>query len=190
MAVGMNRAVFFDKDGTLVENVPYNVDPAKLVFSEGAASALSILRGRFQFHVVTNQAGVALGLFQENELMPIEEKLGKMFLENGATLNGFHYCPHKPADACRCRKPGTLMLENASCEFGIDLRKSWMIGDILDDIEAGKRAGCMTILLDVGNETEWKEGPYRVPDFRVKDLNEAAKIIVKHEDQNEFMERC
>lgn len=189
MAVKTNRAIFFDKDGTLIENIPYNVDPSKVVFSKGADSALSILRGRFQFHVVTNQAGIGMGLFKENELVPIEEKLGEMFLQHGASLHGFHFCPHKREDFCKCRKPGTLMFELAASQFGIDLKKSWMIGDILDDVEAGKRAGCQTILLDVGNETEWKAGPFREPDFRVKDLSEAAKIIVTIEDKNEFMER-
>lgn len=189
MAIRMNRAVFFDKDGTLVENIPYNVDPTKIKFTKGADSALSLLRGQFQFHIVTNQSGVGLGYFQENDLKPVEERLGEMFLETGVSLTGFHYCPHKPEDGCECRKPRTKLLENASCEHGIDLRKSWFIGDILDDVEAGKRAGCKTILLDVGNETEWVMNDWRGPDFKVKDLEEAARIILRHEDMNEFMER-
>jgi D-glycero-D-manno-heptose 1,7-bisphosphate phosphatase len=190
MALKMNRAIFFDKDGTLVVNVPYNVDPEKVRFTEGAPMALSLLRGRFQFHVVTNQAGVSLGLFQEEALLPVHRKLENMFLEFGVELSGFHYCPHQQRDGCECRKPGTLMFRNASRDHNIDLKRSWLIGDILDDIEAGKRSGCKTILLDIGHETEWVMTPLREPDFRVKTLDEAARIILESEDQYEFMERC
>lgn len=182
------KAIFLDKDGTLVKNVPYNVDPGKIEFSPGATLLLSSLKSSFQFHVVTNQAGVALGLFSEKELIPVQKKLDLMFHAVGATLADFHYCPHHP-DAkvslykknCLCRKPGSKLLEDAAFRYQIDLKGSWMIGDILDDIECGKKAGCRTILIDNGNETEWIKGVNRTPDFKVNDLEEAAFIILNEE---------
>jgi D-glycero-D-manno-heptose 1,7-bisphosphate phosphatase len=177
----MKRAIFFDKDGTLIVNVPYNVDPDKIVFSPGAQSALRLLKAHFDFHIVSNQAGIALGYFSEDKLLRVKQKLEKLFTEADATLIEFHFCPHAPGDQCRCRKPYPELLTKASAEFDLNLSSSWMIGDILDDVEAGKRAGCRTIFLDVGNETEWEINELRNPDFLAKDLHAAAQIILKEE---------
>jgi D-glycero-D-manno-heptose 1,7-bisphosphate phosphatase len=171
------KAVFFDKDGTLVVNVPYNVDPNKIILSEGAEEALKTLKNDFQFHIVTNQAGVAQGYFTEEALIHVKDKLSQLFKASGATLKDFHYCPHSPETNCMCRKPGPGLIVDAARNYEIDLNHSWMIGDILDDVEAGNRAGCKTILIDNGNETEWKTGDYRNPHFMVRNLAEAARII-------------
>lgn len=183
----LERAVFFDKDGTLINNIPYNVDPNKVTFSSGAEKALSILKSlnsEFQYHIVTNQAGVALGLFEEKELIPLRSKISEMFQQLGVTLSDFHYCPHHPEGKikefsieCDCRKPAPKMIMTAASKYNLDLSHSWMIGDILDDIESGKRAGCKTILLDNGNETEWILNEWRKPDYSVNNLEEAAMII-------------
>ena len=100
-------------------------------------------------------------------------------------INGFYYCPHYPDTAlpefsknCNCRKPAEGMMHQAAGDFNIDLSRSWMIGDILDDMEAGKRAGCKTILLDVGNETEWQINSYRMPNYYADNLKAAAQIIL------------
>src|SRR5690606_18353229 len=79
-------------------------------------------------------------------------------------LAGFYYCPHAPSDGCQCRKPKPALIKKAAADLRIDLSGTWMIGDILDDIEAGHRAGCQSILLDNGHETIWKEGQKRNPD--------------------------
>lgn len=183
----MERAIFFDKDGTLVENVPYNVDPRRVTFTQGTNKALSILSGlnsEYQYHIVTNQAGVALGYFEEADLFPLRSHLSGMFEDLGAKLTDFHYCPHHPEGkiekysiVCHCRKPGVEMLMRASERHKINLSQSWMIGDILDDVESGRRAGCRTILLDNGNETEWILNEWRTPDYKVRDLEEAARVI-------------
>ncbi|WP_408096185.1 D-glycero-alpha-D-manno-heptose-1,7-bisphosphate 7-phosphatase [Peredibacter sp. HCB2-198] len=175
------RAIFFDKDGTLIEDVPFNVDVSKIKFSNGADFAIQKLKDLFQFHIVTNQKGIALGLFQEIDLTFVRNKMAHMFQELGGELHGFHYCPHGPEDGCECRKPGSLMLEKAAKEHGIILQRSWMIGDILDDIEAGKRAGCKTILINNGHETEWVMNEFREPDHVAQDLFGAALIILAQE---------
>jgi D-glycero-D-manno-heptose 1,7-bisphosphate phosphatase len=180
------KAIFFDKDGTLIPDIAYNTDPEKIVFCYGAGIAISRLSSRdYLFIVVSNQSGIARGYFTEKDLHPVKEKLESMFLENGARLDGFYYCPHYPGGSveryaieCDCRKPRTGMLLRAAKDNDIDLEASWLIGDILNDIEAGNKAGCRTILINNGNETEWVSGDYRTPDYIAYDLMEAADIIL------------
>jgi histidinol phosphatase-like enzyme len=83
---------------------------------------------------------------------------------------------------CHCRKPMPGMLLQAARDHGIDLRSSWMVGDILHDVEAGNRAGCRTVLIDNGNETEWRLGPRRIPTRMAPDLYAAAMLIASHGD--------
>jgi histidinol-phosphate phosphatase family protein len=170
----MTPAVFIDKDGTLVEDVPYNVDPARITLANGAGSAVSRLSASgYRVIVVSNQPGAALGRFPEEKLRDVETHLRRLL----PALDGFYYCPHAPQAGCTCRKPAPGMLRRAARECGVDLAASWMIGDILDDVEAGRRAGCRTILLDNGNETEWRLGEARSPDHIARDLPQAAAII-------------
>lgn len=174
-------AIFFDKDGTLVDNVPYNVDVARLSFARDAGAAIARLAATsgYQFFVVSNQPGIGLGLFEAQALHGIANALADFFVAHGARLADFYYCPHAPELSCDCRKPLPGMLRRAATEHQIDLARSWMIGDILDDIEAGNRAGCKTILLDVGNETEWLAGAAREPDLRTASLLAAAEHILQ-----------
>ncbi len=167
--------MFLDKDGTLVVNVPYNVDPARIVLARGAEHAVRRLSTHgFRVIVVSNQPGAALGIFPEEALKGVRAHLEKAL----PALDGFYYCPHRPEAGCGCRKPDPGLLERAAGEHALDLSASWMVGDILDDIEAGRRAGCRTVLLDVGNETEWRMSEARRPNHVAADLVEAAAIIV------------
>jgi histidinol-phosphate phosphatase family protein len=152
----------------------------------GALEALPRLhRAGYLLFVVSNQSGVARGLFPESALVAVGVRLRELFRECGVSLTGFYYCPHHPhgsipdfARACACRKPEPGMILRAARRHNIDLARSWMVGDILDDIEAGRRAGCRTILLRNSGETEWRFDPRRVPDFLVDNLAEAAQCIV------------
>ena len=114
-----------------------------------------------------------------------------VFLDKDGTLvedvplGGFYYCPHYPAGtvsryaiACACRKPAPGMLLRALREHDLDAERSWLVGDILDDVEAGRRAGCRTVLLDNGHETEWVRSPPRTPDLVAADLADAARLIL------------
>jgi D-glycero-D-manno-heptose 1,7-bisphosphate phosphatase len=184
-------AVFLDKDGTLVEDVPYNVDPAQVRLSTGAGTGLRRLHAAgYPLIVVSNQSGVARGYFAEEALVTVETRLRELLAEQGVPLTGFYYCPHHPAGAvaryavaCECRKPAPGMLQQALREHDLDPAASWLVGDILDDIEAGRRAGCRTVLLDNGHETEWLMTAWREPHFRAADLAEAADVILKHATQ-------
>ncbi|SPK73336.1 D,D-heptose 1,7-bisphosphate phosphatase [Cupriavidus taiwanensis] len=182
----LRAAVLLDKDGTVLHDVPYNVDPACMRLAPGAAAALRLLGGLgLPLVVVTNQAGVARGLHSEAALEPVRARLAALFAEHGATLAGFWYCPHHPegqvapyARACLCRKPMPGLLLQAAAALRLDLARSWMIGDILNDVEAGNRAGCTTVLVDCGNETEWQLSPARQADYVVPTLDAAARLVV------------
>ncbi len=177
------KAIFLDKDGTLIENVPYNVDPDRMQLMPGAVEGLRAWHAAgYRLIVVSNQAGVARGYFPEAALAGVAERLGAMLRSQaGVPLAGFYYCPHHPEAelpayrrACICRKPGPGMLLRAAAEQGVTLADSWMVGDILDDVEAGRRAGCRTVLIDNGHETEWVLTPVRRPHLTVRDLARAA----------------
>ncbi|MFB3739729.1 MAG: D-glycero-alpha-D-manno-heptose-1,7-bisphosphate 7-phosphatase [Candidatus Velamenicoccus archaeovorus] len=186
MAVIGRPAAFLDKDGTLVEDVPYGADPARLRLLPGVGEALRLLGlAGLRLIVVTNQAGVAMGRFPEARLGGIEAGLRGLLRAEGVELDGFLWCPHHPegtvpsyAVACDCRKPRPGLLRRAAMRYRVDLRRSWAVGDILDDVEAGHLAGCRAALVDTGGETEWRIGPEREPDLIAKDLLEAARAIV------------
>ena len=135
--------------------------------------------------VVSNQAGVALGRFTLQALAGVEQRIQELLATNDARIDAFYYCPHSPqasqiryAVRCVCRKPRSGLLRRAAQQWRIDLTRSWLVGDILDDVEAGNRAGCRTVLVDNGNETEWRLGAHREPQQRAASLLEAAQIIV------------
>lgn len=175
----MNPAVFVDKDGTLIEDIPYNVDPARITLCEGAGKALRLLsQARFVLVVVSNQSGIGRGLFPETDLVTVECRIRQLLRTSGVFLDGFYYCPHRPEDGCGCRKPRPGMLTVAAEELGLDLSRSWMMGDILDDVEAGHNAGCRAVLIDAGHETEWVTGANRLPDVMAENLLAAAEHIL------------
>jgi D-glycero-D-manno-heptose 1,7-bisphosphate phosphatase len=175
----MFPAVFLDKDGTVIHDEPYNVDPAKIRFRDDAGAALlSLQEAGYRLLLVSNQAGIEAGRFQESELAQVWESIKAELGFKDVALTGIYYCPHGVSSECDCRKPKPGMLERAAAEHEIDLQASWMIGDILDDVEAGQRAGCRTILLDVGSETEWQDSPWRRPTFVAENLSQAAQHIL------------
>jgi histidinol-phosphate phosphatase family protein len=181
----MRKAVFLDKDGTIVHDVPYNVDASKVELTAGCAEALLRLHeAGHPLIVISNQPGLAKGFFSLQDLQKAERFLARRLASFGIPIKAFYYCPHHPEGTvsryrlrCKCRKPEPGMIEQAAREHDLDLQGSWMIGDILNDIEAGRRAGCRTILVDNGNETEWLRTSLRTPDHTVPGLLEAADII-------------
>lgn len=182
----MKKAVFIDKDGTLIPDIPYNTDPERITLLPESVEGLRQLKMEgYLLIIVSNQAGVARGFFKEEALLGVERKVRELLTAESIALDGFYYCPHHPEGSveqyrvrCECRKPRPGLILRAAGDFNIDLHSSWMIGDILNDVEAGKRAGCRTILIDNGNETEWLPGEFRSPDYLLKNINEAAMIIL------------
>ncbi len=186
--MAVNRAVFFGKDGTLLRDVPYNVAPGKVELAPGAAQGLALLRDAgFKLIVVSNQPGIAHGYFTPTELWKAAAEVTRRLWRDGVAPDAFYFCPHHPDGAlpryakdCACRKPRPGLLLRAASEHDIDLAGSWMIGDVLDDVEAGQAAGCRTVLLDNGGATQWDPSPGRVPQHVAVDLEQAGRRIVQH----------
>ncbi|UEG54777.1 HAD family hydrolase [Mucilaginibacter daejeonensis] len=182
----MNKAIFLDKDGTLIPDIPYNVDPALITLQPGSADGLQrLLENGYIFIVITNQSGVARGMFHEHDLQAVEQRMQELLATVNIPLTAFYYCPHHPDGTvtslnikCDCRKPLPGMILRAAREHNIELSSSWMIGDILNDVEAGNRAGCKTVLIDNGNETEWLPGPFRTPTYTCHSIDQAANEIL------------
>jgi D,D-heptose 1,7-bisphosphate phosphatase len=174
----LGKAIFLDKDGTLIPNKPYCIDPRQAQLDLNTVRALRLFsKLGYQLFIISNQSGIARGYFSEEEVDLVFQRFGELFQSLELHLQGFYYCPHLADDFCQCRKPKPGMLFQAATEHGINLKQSWFIGDILHDAEAGKRAGCRTVLLDNGGETEWELSCDRLPDHIVSNLLDAAKVI-------------
>lgn len=151
----LKPAVFLDRDGTIIEDPGYLRDCSQVRLLPGAVEAIrQFRRAGFRVVVVTNQSAVARGYLTEAQLAAIHDHLRRMLAAHGAPLDGVYYCPYHPegvVDAYRkssdWRKPDCGMLQAAAGDLGLDLAQSWMIGDSAGDVEAGRRAGCRTVLL-------------------------------------------
>jgi histidinol-phosphate phosphatase family protein len=176
---GDARAIFLDKDGTLIVDVAYNVDVRFVALAEGAARALARWAAAgFRLIVVSNQSGVADGRFSADALRAVERRIAELLAPAGVTIDAFYYCLHAADEGCACRKPAPGLVERAAREHRIDLAESWFVGDILDDVEAGHRAGCRAALIANGNETMWKLSPLRAPELIASTLPLAANLIL------------
>lgn len=199
----MEPVIFLDRDGTLNEEVNYLHRIEDLVLLPGVAEALRSLReAGYKLVVVTNQAGVARGYYGEEDVKTLHAYMNKLLERQGAGIDGFFYCPHHPEHGigayrtvCRCRKPGTGMFEQAERLFEVDKARSWMIGDKLLDVQAGRNYGVHTALVGTGYgageheeqlrrlETRQIEGlPYEVYG---ETLEIVAREILKHTDGKE-----
>jgi len=153
-----NVGVFLDRDGTINEEVDFLTSPKDLRLIPKSADAIrEANQMRLRVIVVTNQSGIARGLLTEKKLSEIHSELGRKLSESGARIDKFYYCPHHPESGddayrkdCECRKPGTGMLREAAREFGLDLSRSFVIGDKKIDIETALNAGSVPILVLTG----------------------------------------
>lgn len=183
MTGSARRAVFLDRDGTLVEEVAYLHDPALVRLVPGAAAALRALAGAgFALAVVTNQAGVARGYYGEDAVERVHRRLRELLVAGGVALDGVWYCPHHPDGTvahltrpCRCRKPGPGMLEAAATELGLDLATSYLVGNDPSDVGAARAAGVTPLFVTTGHAAG-RPAPDGVPAFG--SLVEAAEAIL------------
>jgi histidinol-phosphate phosphatase family protein len=178
------RAVFVDDAGTLIEDQADEPDPARLRFMPRALDGLRLLgQAGYRLIVVSQQPGLARRSFSRAALSRVHAALTRLAKAEGVVIADVHVCPHAPVTAsrvagCLCRIPAPGLLRQAARSHGLDLARSWMVGDRLDDVEAGRRAGCRTAMLDVGSETEWRISPLRSPDLRAANLMQAAEDIL------------
>jgi D-glycero-D-manno-heptose 1,7-bisphosphate phosphatase len=186
-------AVFWDRDDTLMLDSGYVSVPDQVELLPGAARAIRMLADSgFENVIVTNQSGIARGLFDEVTLESIHDRLREHLAAEGAAVDAIYYCPYldsdeavveayrKPSDL---RKPGPGMILKASMERNIELAASWMIGDSLRDTEAGRAAGCRTILLQPAGSVSSvtvRAGRSTSVDFIARDLDEAVAIVLRY----------
>ena len=142
------RALFLDRDGTLIVDVGYPRDPAQVELLPGAADALRELQRDWVLVVVSNQSGIARGLVSEREAAAVHAEFVARFAAVGVTFAGCYYCPHAPDAGCACRKPLPGLLLDAAAALDLDLAASVMIGDKPSDLEAGRAAGCRALSVD------------------------------------------
>ncbi|MBO5588353.1 MAG: D-glycero-beta-D-manno-heptose 1,7-bisphosphate 7-phosphatase [Anaerovibrio sp.] len=155
----MNKAVFFDRDGTLNEEVHYLHKIEDFKWIEGAIDAIKYCNDNgFLAIVITNQSGVARGYYPESDIMKLYDWMNTDLAKHGAHLDGIYYCPHHPtgkvkeyAIECDCRKPKPGMLFNAKKDHNIDLKSSYLIGDSARDVECAEAAGVKGIMYKGGN---------------------------------------
>lgn len=182
----MKKAVFIDRDGVIIEDRNYAHKVQDLTFIPHSLTALRTLSSTdLAIIIVTNQSGIARGIFTEEEYHAFTDYLLVRLKDEGVRIDAVYYCPHHPREGvgeyraiCECRKPGIAMLEKAASEFNIDLKGSWLVGDKISDIKAGADAGTRTVLVATGyggKDTEYSAEP----DFRAADLNDAIDIILK-----------
>ena len=142
------RAVFLDRDKTLNEDPGYLSDPTAMRLLPGVLEGLSSLQARgLRLVLISNQAGVGRGYFSEATMWAVHARLEQLLAADGVHLDAAYYCQHAPWDGCACRKPQPGMLLQAARELNIDLAASFMVGDKLADVEAGRHAKCATILI-------------------------------------------
>ena len=180
----LKPAVFLDRDGTISDEVGYLNHISRFCMFPFAPAAIRKLneRGLLVF-VITNQSGVARGYYPESLVQAVHDLMTQQLSEAGGHLDGVYYCPHTSDDACACRKPGPGMLDQASAEHGVDLTRSFVVGDRHSDVQLAHRVGARSIMVRTGygqGEILWHASKWTLkPDFIAADLTAAADWIVE-----------
>lgn len=167
------RLIFLDRDGTLIRDVPFLHDPARVQLIPGVSDGLIALqKAGFTLVVITNQQGIGLGYYSETEFFQVNQALFRQLAPAGIRISRVYYCPHSLAEECECRKPGKLLLERAIKYFGTKANLCYMVGDLISDCEAAASVGCLSILI---SEKSVAGGPCS---YRANSFQEAADWIL------------
>ncbi|MBI4464288.1 MAG: HAD family hydrolase [Acidobacteria bacterium] len=189
---GQRRAVFFDRDGTLNEEVGYVNHPDRFqIFPFAAQAVREAKEAGLLAIVVSNQSGVARGLFSESLVQKLHRRLAREIIRQGGKLDAIFYCPHHPQGRvekyrrdCTCRKPSSGLLEKAAADFGIHLASSFVVGDRYVDVAMAHRVGARSVLVLTGyGRGEWeyfrKSWP-QPPDYVAKNVRDAVRWILRN----------
>lgn len=173
------KAIFFDRDGTLIHEKPgtYLSNPAKVRPYKSVPPALKKLQKLgFSFFIVSNQSGIGRGYFTAKEVDACHARLRQLL--KPAVIQDIVYCPHSPDQACRCRKPGTLLGEQLIQKYGVDVTKSYMVGDKKADVLFGQALGLKTVLMTTANgRHHLQKYPDLKPNKVASNMLNAAKFI-------------
>jgi D,D-heptose 1,7-bisphosphate phosphatase len=182
------KAILLDRDGTIIKEKNYLSSKKDIEFETGAISALKLLQeNNYKLIIITNQSGIARGMFTELQFKELQEYILKLFKQENIDFLDYFFCPHHPTAGkgiykkdCNCRKPKPGMLIDAINKYKIDIKASFMIGDKISDIKAGQNAGLKSILVQTGYGQN--KAPDNIPPYLVaKNLMEAAKKILNNE---------
>jgi D-glycero-D-manno-heptose 1,7-bisphosphate phosphatase len=171
------KAVFLDRDNTIIKDDGYFHDPNAIIFVPNAPEGLlKLQQAGFLLFVITNQSGIGRGYFPESDTIAVNDKIIELLRKQGVRLEKIYYCPHAPEADCPCRKPKPFLILKAAEEFGVDTSKSFFIGDHMKDMEAGRAARTTTVLID-------PTGKVTSPDIDISASNliEAAEKITSYE---------
>jgi D-glycero-D-manno-heptose 1,7-bisphosphate phosphatase len=178
------KAVFIDRDGTINVDVHYLSTPPDLILYPGVAEGIATLaRSGFLIIIITNQSGIARGNLTHEMLGEIHKRLHSLVEESGGRIDAIYYCPHHPDEKCACRKPQPGMLQKAISDLHIDPKQSFIIGDRMLDVEAGKAVGLKAVLIpeaahEAAVEEEKKKSAAKA-DFECRKFPEAVKFILR-----------
>ena len=168
-----NKAVFLDRDGTIIEDKGYLKNPQDITLIQGAGEALADLKkAGFLLIVITNQSGIGRGFFSLDTVHRQHDYLQRLLAAYNVQLDCFEICPHAPDENCSCRKPQADMISRAAEKFNIEVSSSFMIGDKESDIQAGRQAGCKTILISSRNLEKTEA------DTTVNNISEVADTVM------------
>lgn len=180
----MNKIVILDRDGTINEEKNYLYKIDEFVFTYKAKEAIKLFKDNgYKVIVITNQAGVARGYYQEKEVKKLHEWINEELTKFGTKIDEFFYCPHHPTEginkykiSCKCRKPNTSLYEEVIEKYDVDVSKSYVIGDKITDLIPGNKLGFKTILVETGygKEESLKENFYKM---KFKNLYNASLYI-------------
>lgn len=177
MPEALARAVFIDRDGTLMRDVDYCGDPGEVEIFAGAAAALGELKARgYKIIIITNQSGIGRGYLNEQAYRAVEKEVARQL--GAGLIDATYFCPHAPGEDCDCRKPAPGMVLQAARDHAIDLTRSYFIGDKESDIQCGRRAGTKTILVQTGYG---KSADQSAADAVVADLPAAVRFVLSSE---------
>ena len=174
----MQKALFLDRDGTIIVEEVYLHDPQKVAILAGVAFGLKKFQeAGYLLIVISNQSGVGRGYFTHAEVDAVNRKMCTLLAEEGVKIDGIYYCPHTPEELCNCRKPNTGLIDAACRDFSIDIPQSIMVGDKLLDVELAEQKNMQGVLVLTGYGKEEQE---KRKDITVcASLDElAAKIIL------------
>ncbi|MFQ6093873.1 MAG: pantoate--beta-alanine ligase [bacterium] len=170
----VDRAVFLDRDGTINEEVPFLHEPEKFKLLPNAIEGLKKIQDSgYRLVIVTNQQGIGLGYFPEEDFFRVNTAMFRILSQHGIVISKIYFCPHSEADDCECRKPKIGLLKRAQKDLNLDLSRCYFIGDKPVDVETGQNAGSKTILLSRKTGVASQVSPT----FVAADLLEAAEII-------------
>jgi len=180
-----HSAVFLDRDGTIIEDVGYLGDPERMRLLPDAAEAIARLnRAGLLAVVVTNQSGIARGLFDEDAYEATRTRLDRLLADQGARLDAQYHCPHHPeiSGPCECRKPGLLLYRRAAEDLGIDLPASWWVGDRRRDVQPATALGGRGIVLGATFGSNGTDREYQYLQYETHDDGKIVRILLDRPD--------